>query len=256
MKDFKLKEAEHVVSPRANKKLVDRTVTKIKETGDITPKEYIEVIQPNKKGNRIKDVEAELVEAKQTNSLGVPPTFFDLSLQEQAMLMFYLSSDFEHPLTHKKTHMNILHSYISAYLSDTEIKSIWEIIELRNEHGDIMGYKSKVKNSKKYAEVQSRALIKFNENPKITEVWNDLVKMTLGAEPADLLRNAIIQDALYAEQYQDKNANRKLAVDILGMGGEKAGASVNVFLDGGGKELVEALSGDKYVVKKEDLEVE
>lgn len=256
MKDFKLKDAEHVIKPRSNKKLVDETVKRIKETGEVTPKEYIEITQPNKKQNRIKEVEPQLLKAKEAGTLGVPPSFFDLSIQEQSMLMFYLSSDFVHPITGKPTHMNILQSYISAYMEKSEVLQIWEIVELTNKDGETYDTKLKIKNPKRYADVQAKALTKFNQNPKITETWQDMVKLTFGSDPGDMIRNAILQDALYSEQQADKNANRRMAIDILGLGKEHQGNILNVFLDGGGKELADALKHDEYIVTVADLEVD
>lgn len=256
MKDFKLKDAEHVVKPRSNKKLVDETVAKIKETGEVSPKDYIEVTQSNKKQNRIKDVEPQLIKAKNEGSLGVPGSFFDLSIQEQSMLMFYLSSDFVNPITDKKTHMNIVQSYVTAYLTEDEIKQIWKLQEITDGDGNVYATKLRVKNTKKYAEMQANALAKFNQNAKIQEVWQDLVRLSFGADPGDMIRNAILQDALFSEDKTDKNANRRMAVDILGLGKENQGNTLNVFLDGGGKELAQALGKDDYVVVEDDLKID
>ena len=167
------------------------------------------------------------------------------------MLMFYLSSDFVHPVLQKRTHMNILYSYVTAYLDDDELKKIWTFEVMED-----MSLKLRVKNSKKYAEVQSKALETFNRNPLIVEVWNDLVRMSFGADPESLIKNAIIKDALYSDNNADKNSNRRMAIDILAMNKESGNNTLNVFLDGGGKELTEALSRDDFIVVENDLEVD
>jgi len=253
MKDFELKNTGNLQKKRSNKKLEEEAAQRIKETQNVTPSDYLTVTNPKKKNNKAKEVEPELVKAKEENHLGVPNTFYDLSIQEQSMLMFYLSSDFEHPITGKRTHMNIIQSYVSAYLDEDEIEKIWNIFY--DDDGNVE--KIKIKNSKKYAELQQKAMMTFNSNPKIKEAWNDLVEMTFGAEPQELIKNAILQDALYAEQASDKNSNRKLAVEILGMN-EKSddSTSVNVFLHGGGKELTEIMPADSDIVTAKDLEVD
>jgi len=43
------------------------------------------------------------------------------------------------------------------------------------------------------------------------EAWNDLIRLTFGANPEDMIRNAIMTDAIYAENAADKNANRRMA---------------------------------------------
>lgn len=247
MKEFSLKDADNVVKKRSNKKLTENKIAKIKETGEVTASDYLEVMQPKKQKDYIGEVEPELAKARNENQLGVPSSFFDLTIKEQSMLMFYLSPDFVHPITNKRTHMNILHSYITAYLDDDEIGKVWEITK--------SGKIGKIKNYKKYAEVQAKAIEVFNKNPMITEAWNDLVKMTFGAEPETLIKNAILHDALHAEAPADKNANRKMALEILGVNRE-ASNTVNVFLDGGGRELVEVLdSKDNMITTESDLEI-
>lgn len=247
MKEFSLKDADNIVKKRSNKKLTEETIAKIKETGEVTPKDYLEVMQPKKKGDYVNEVEPELAKARNENQLGVPSSFFELTIREQSMLMFYLSPDFVHPITGKRTHMNILHSYITAYLEDDEIGKIWQLTD----KGNI----GKIKNYRKYAEVQAKAIEVFNKNPMITEAWNDLVRMSFGAEPETLLKNAILQDALHSDNPADKNANRRMALEILGVNKE-SGNTVNVFLDGGGRELVEVLeTADNMITTESDLEI-
>lgn len=251
MKDFELKDADNIVKKRSNKKLQEEAVKRIKETGHVSASDYLQVTNPKKKTNAIKDVEPELVKAKEENHLGVPSTFYELTPQEQSMLMFYLSSDFIHPLTNKRTHMNILQSYLAAYVSDDDIEKTWEIKEDK-EGNRALG---KVKNSKKYTELNTSAIQRFNQNPVMMEAWNDLVRLTFGANPEDMIKTAIMKDALYAENQADKNANRRMAIDILGIADERNQQSINIFLDGGGKELAEVYSDDDYIVTMDDLDV-
>ena len=250
MKDFELKDADNIVKKRSNKKLQEEAVKRIKETGQVSASDYLQVTNPKKKTNAIKDVEPELVKAKEENHLGVPSTFYELTPQEQSMLMFYLSSDFVHPVTNKRTHMNVLQSYIAAYVDDDEIGKTWEIKEDKQGNRTL----GKVKNARKYAELNTLAIQRFNQNPVMMEAWNDLVRLTFGANPEDMIRNAIMKDALYAENQADKNANRRMAIDILGLGEDKSNQSINIFLDGGGKELAEVYSDDDYIVTMDDLE--
>ena len=252
IKDFELKDAGNIVKKRSNKKLQEEAVKRIKDTGNVTPSDYLQVTNPKKKSNLVKEVEPELVKAKEENQLGVPSTFYKLTPQEQSMLMFYLSSDFVHPITNKRTHMNVLQSYIASYVDDDEISKIWEVIETPNGETKL----GKIKNYKKHTELQAHAIQRFNQNPLMIETWNDLVRMSFGAEPAQMIKTAIMKDALYSEETHDRNANRKMAIEILGMKEETQNQSVNIFLDGGGKELAQVFSNDEYVVTMDDLEVD
>lgn len=252
MKDFELKDAGNVVKKRSNKKLQEEAVERIKKEKHVSASDYLQVTNPKKKTNLVKEVEPELAKAKEENHLGVPSTFYQLNPQEQSMLMFYLSSDFVHPVTNKRTHMNILQSYIAAYVDDDDIEKTWEIKE-DAEGNRKMG---KIKNSKRYAELQAKAIATFNQNPVMMEAWNDLVKLTFGADPKDMIKTAIMKDALYADKPADKNANRKMAIDILGMDENTEGQSINIFLEGGGKELAQVFSDDEYIVTMDDLEVD
>ena len=251
MKDFELKDADNIVKKRSNKKLQQEAVERIKETGHVSASDYLQVTNPKKKTNSVKEVEPQLAKAKEENHLGVPSTFYQLTPQEQSMLMFYLSSDFVHPVTNKRTHMNILQSYIAAYVEDDEIGKVWELKE--DEHGNRK--LGRIKNAKKYAELQTLAIQRFNQNPVMMEAWNDLIRLTFGANPEDMIRNAIMTDAIYAENAADKNANRRMAIDILSLGQDKQNQSINIFLDGGGKELAEVYKNDDYIVTIDDLDV-
>lgn len=254
MKDFKLKGAEEYIKPRTNKKLAEEAVQRTKDTKEVTPEDYIGIVNPKKKGDSIKEVEPELIKAKEEGQLGVPNSFFELSIEEQSMLMFYLSSDFINPITGKRTHMNILHSYVTAYLSEEEIEKVWNI------EFDKKGKVTKfaVKNPKKYASLQASAISKFHQNPAMNQAWQDLIKMTFGANPEDMVKQAILKDALEGETSSDRNTNRRMAIDILGLtqSDKDEAQGVNIFLEGGGKELAEVFKNKNTIVTADDLEVE
>ena len=251
MKEFELKDADNVIKPRANKKLQDEAVERIKETKHVTASDYVSVVNPKKKNNRVKEVEPELVKAKEENHLGVPNSFYNLDVQEQTMLMLYLSPDFINPLTGNRTHMNVLESYVATYLDEKEIEDIWEVVQKKDKR-----YVTQVKSPKKYAQLKKNAVEAFS-NPVLKETWNDMVRMTFGANPEDMLKNAILQDALYAEKSSDKNANRKMALDIFKVSEKEQNNTLNVFVQGGGKEMADVLrqAGDEYVTTEDDLEV-
>lgn len=259
MKDFKLRGSDNIIKKRANKQLIDDDLKHIKETGEVTPKEYLSVTKPKKKGDNISKVDVEMQKAKDENQLGVPDSFYELNAEEQAMLMFYLSSDFVHPVTCKHTHMNVLQSYITAFLDEDDIFSIWEKKIKKNEDGEEVLVTGKVKNYKKFANVKLEAMGMFKKNPNMQKAWTDMVKMSFGEDPKEMVRNAILTDSLYSEDNTDKNQNRKMAVDILGLKEDKeADVSINLFTDGGGKELVRAtkgLTGDEFTTDEDDLEI-
>ncbi len=253
MKDFKLSGAEEVVRKRTNKKLADDTVERVRSTKRVTAKDYMTLAQPKKKKDRLGEVEVEVAKMKRENMLGVPSAFYELDKQEQGMLMFYLSSDFVHPLTRRHTHMNVVQSYVAAYLDDDEVFGIWEKVGDK----ETGFYAGKVKNYKKYNALQIAAAERFNAKPMMKEAWEQMMQMSFGMNPEDLLKSAIMSDALYGNDYRDKNANRKMAIDILGLNKDTDIGGVNVFLDGGGKELVDvvaALTKDKTLVTQDDLE--
>ena len=252
IRDFGLKESGNIVKKRGNKKLAMETAEGIKAKGFVGAEDYVKVIKDE---GAVRVVEKELGEMKESNALGVPNSFYELTVPEQGMMMFFLSRDFVHPITRKRTHMNVTQSYIASHLNEDEIFSIWE----KNEMPDDCVYVGKVKNYKKLHELETKALGVFSMNSKMGEVWRSLSAMTFGVNPEDLLKTAILQDALHSDDYRDKNANRKMALEMLGIGKEKEseGARVNVFTEGGGKELAEVLqkfSNQSTVVTIDDLE--
>lgn len=265
MKDFKLRGTEHLTKSRVNRKLQEEEIKRVKETGSVDEKSYLAITNPKKKSDYVKDTEIELSKAKEENSLGVPNSFYDLNKQEQSMLMFFLSSDFVHPILNKRTHMNMLYSYIAAFIDDKELSQIFEI-EYSKVQGENEGETKveptgikRVKNYRKHSEVEMKATAMFNSNPAMKEAWNDLIEMSFGADPAVMIKNAILKDAIEGENYQDKNANRKMAISMLGLDKQESetGNTVNVFVDGGGQEFLKSLqqgTNDPTLTTAEDLD--
>lgn len=259
IKEFNVKQGGRLSgAPKENKKLVDEAIKRVKETKHVTEDDYLLISN----AKREKEVEVELVQAKKENALGVPNTFYELTLPEQSMLMFYLSNDFIHPMTGKRTHMNMLMSYITAYVSDEEVKKVFKERVVYDDAGNVLDVVyDKVKNYKKYNEWKIEALKAFNQNTQIKKAWNGLVEMTFGIEPQELLKAVILQDALTAETAGDRNANRKMMIDMLGIGKEyeQHGNQFNVFLQGGGSELastIKQVTEDDYIVTEDDLSVD
>lgn len=249
-----------MVKPVKNKKLTKEVIDKVKETNTMTKEDYVQIAS----NNAIKEVEPQALKMKEENALGVPHSFYDLSIENQNMIMFYLDPDFYNEDILEKTHMNVLASYVTAYLDEKEIEKIWDIrkVPVKDDKGNVLGwdFEKKIKNYKKYNETKVKALETFHKNPKIHETWQGLIKLHFGVNPKDLLQNAILQDALHAQNYQDKNANRKMAMDMFGMGKEtNNGIQINVYEDGGGKNLAHAIKNfteDDYVVTDDDLDVD
>ena len=244
-----------MVKPIKNKKLAEETVKKVKDTGKIEKEDYVILT----KNDKIKDVAPEAVAMVQENSLGVPNSFYELSVENQNMLMFYLDPEFYNDELGCKTHMNVLASYVSAYLEPKEIHTVWKIEYVKDDDGVVVDVKKKIKNYKKYNEIKIKAMEAFHQNPEIHNTWRGLIELHFGVNPKDLLQNAILQDALYAENHYDKNTNRKMAMDMLGLGKDvNNGVQINVFEDGGGKHLAQAikdLTDDDYIVTEDDLDV-
>ena len=256
IKEFDIKQGGRAPKKRANKKLVDEAMARVKGTGEISEDDYLAIT----KAGRENEVEPEVAKMKSENALDVPNSFFELTIPEQSMLMFYLSRDYVCPFTYKRTYMNMLHSYATSHLDEKEINKIWTIDVVRDETGSVVDYKLKIKNHDKYNRTNKDALRAFNNNPDIVKAWSELVKMKFVIQPEDLIKTAIIQDALEAENYKDRNQNRKMALDILQIGQKIDQAQMfNVFLQGGGAELAEAaknLSDNQFITTKDDLKVD
>lgn len=259
IKEFGVKQGGRLSgSPKENKKLVDEAINRVKETKRVTEDDYLLIAN----AERESEVQAEMVKAKEENSLGVPNSFYDLTLPEQSMLMYYLSNDFYHPLIQKRTHMDMLMSYITAYVSDEEIMKVYKPRSVLNDKGVVVDVVyDKVRNYTKYNEWKVEALKSFNSSPQIKKAWNHLVEITFGIEPKELLKAVILQDALTADTAGDRNANRKMMIDMLGIGKEHEaqGQQFNVFLQGGGRELastIKDVTGDEYIVTEDDLSVD
>ena len=242
---------------KKNKELVEEAIKRVKETKEVSDDDYLTITQAGKE----KEVQFEMAKAKEENALGVPNSFYELTLPEQSMLMYYLSNDFYHPLLGVRTHMNMLVSYITAYIPDEEVKKVYKKREIYNENGDLVDIRyDKIKNYTKYNQWKVESLKAFNQNPQIKKAWNELVEITFGIEPRELLKAVILQDALTADTAGDRNANRKMMIDMLGIGKEHDTApQFNVFMQGGGSELastIKQFTEDDYIVTEDDLSVD
>lgn len=264
MKDFSLKGAEKKVSGKVNKKILDETVKEIKDNKQVTEKDYVTLISPKGKSQdrdkALRQVQPELATAKRENLFAVPSKFYDLTPVEQSMLMFYTSSDFVNPVTNKRTHMDVLQSYITACVEEDDLFKVFDKVE-KDVNGVVNYVTGKVISPRRYATMKQKALETWNANPDLREVFSDMVAVEFGADPETMLKNAILTDALYAKEYQDKNQNRKMALDILGVGKQKDEDRnhVDIYVGGGGSKLVEMvvnITGDKYGVTDDDFVVD
>jgi hypothetical protein len=253
--DFKLKGTEDMIASKPKRSSAKKRVEGIKGKEKIDAVDYVAVLNPKGKKDNVDEVAEEMAVAVANNHLGLPKTFYELTREEQTMAMFYFSSDFIHPMFGKRTHMNPLMAYVTAYLDEDDIRKVWKVVEGEDGEAFVKG----VKNYAKYGELELKAIKAFNDNPSMRDTLTDMMVMAMGAKPEEKLKLAIFSDALHSDNYNDRNANRRMLIDILGIKkDQQPQQQVNLYFESGGNKLIKnvvEMTGDTALVVESDFEV-
>jgi len=178
-------------------------------------------------------------------ALQIPPEIVELPIKAQEMLSFYLDKDYENKITYKKTYNNIIESYIACLENQDFLEDVFLAEKVYDEYGKPISIKITPNPDKKhiYLRLKQHAISFWNEHnlQSVVPIFKKL--MLGGVKQEDMLKDAIVDDALYHEDIAYKMRNRTLATKILGMDKPKQQSGQNVWLIGGGKDFGKHLAG-------------
>lgn len=188
--------------------------------------------------NAIKDKTIEQYEneiALSEGALSIPKEILELPPKAQYVLAFYNDKDFVNKETGKNTYQDIVESYIAATEDSSFVSKAF-----KEQDGMIV---PDAENKQIYMKIKQRAISFWNNNSlsQLVEVFKKL--MYGGRKQEEILKDAIIDDALYHDDINIKIKSRNQAIKILGMDKNVQVLGQDVWLKGGGREFGKHLSG-------------
>lgn len=188
--------------------------------------------------NAIKDKTIEQYEneiALSEGALSIPKEILELPPKAQYVLAFYNDKDFVNKETGKNTYQNIVESYIAATEDTSYVAKAFKEVD-----GVMV---PDAENKQIYMKIKQRAISFWNNNQlsQLVEVFKKL--MYGGRKQEEILKDAIIDDALYHDDINIKIKSRNQAIKILGMDKNVQTMGQDVWLKGGGREFGKHLSG-------------
>ncbi len=212
-----------------------REVEPLKDLDEVT---YFEALKENK----LDTYENEI--ALSEGALTIPKEILELPKQAQHMLSFYNDKDWINKETAKKSFNNIVESYIASLDDSSWVDEIFTRFDTYDKDGNIIGYGAIVNPEKKaqYMMLKQKAISYWNNN-NLQQVVDVFKKLMLGGrKQEDLLKDSIIEDALYHEDDNYRLRSRNQAIKIMGMDKNVQMQGQDVWLKGGGREFGEHLA--------------
>ena len=200
---------------------------------------YMEALKQGK----LDEYENEIALSK--GALQIPTEIVELPIKAQEMLSFYLDKDYENKITYRKTYNNIVESYIACLENQKFLEDVFIVEPVYDENGKMIRVSTKPNPDKKniYLRLKQHAISFWNEH-NLQQVVPIFKKLMLGGiKQEDMLKDAIVEDALYHEDTAYRMRNRTLATKVLGMDKPKEQSGQNVWLIGGGKDFGKHLAG-------------
>lgn len=199
---------------------------------DIDENIYIQAI----KNQSLEQYENEL--ALVEGALSIPKEITELPLRAQYMLAFYNDRDYVNAETGKKTYQDIVESYIATLEDSSFIAKAFNEEEFNDGKGNVFTKKVPNPNEKHiYMRVKQHAISFWNNNnlSQMVDIFKKL--MYGGRKQEEVLKDAIIDDALYHEDNKFKLSSRNQAIKIMGLDKNVQVLGQDVWLKGGGKEF-------------------
>ena len=207
-----------------------RNVEPLKELDE---KVYFEALKEKK----IDTLENEIALAGK--SLTIPREIMELPIQAQTVLSFYNDKDFMNEETGNKVYNNIVESYIASLDDTSWVADIFEKFTISDRDGNAVGYRTMVKPEKKtqYTMLKSKAISFWNEHNlnQVIDIYKQL--MLGGRKREDMLKDAIVDDALFHPDDNYRLKSRAQAIKVMGMDKNVVMQGLDVWLKGGGKEF-------------------
>jgi hypothetical protein len=189
--------------------------------------------------------------------MGLPVAYMGLEDVAQKMLMYYIEPNVLEPNSREETQGNILASFMMAYPN----KKIFEdlFITERQESGvdgsgnsvfEWVTYKNPEKaNTLLRIRQMAGAYFRKNRLKELVKPMKDIM-LQGGFKDEEILEQEIMNDALAKDKSNYTARMRSLAVKVKGMEKKNSLQQINVYVEGGGKELnrtiIEASGNDSY----------
>lgn len=176
-------------------------------------------------------------------ALAIPKEIMELPIRAQYLLSFYHDKDYVNPETGKNTYNNIVESYIATIEDSSFVKKAFVEQEFADAKGNVVvKIVPNPENKHIYMRVKQHAISYWN-NHNLSQHVDIFKKLMLGGrKQEDMLKDAIVEDALYHEDANFKMRSRNQAIKVLGMDKNIQVTGQDVWLKGGGKEFGKHLS--------------
>lgn len=207
---------------------------------DIDENTYFHAI----KNKELEQYENELVLSE--GVISIPKEITELPIRAQYMLAFYNDRDYVNAETGKKTYQNIVESYIATLEDSSFVAKAFIKQKQEDAKGNIqVSIIPNPENKQIYMRVKQHAISFWNNNnlSQVVDIFKKLLHG--GRKQEDVLKDAILDDALYHEDLKFKTSSRNQAIKVLGLDKNVQVMGQDVWLKGGGKEFGQHLS--KYL---------
>lgn len=202
----------------------------------------------------VKDMTLEQYEneiALSEGTLSIPEEITQLPMRAQYMLAFYNDRDFVNEETGKKTYQDIVESYIATLEDSSFVAQAFLEKEFNDGKGNVFIKKvPNPANKQIYMRIKQHAISFWNNN-NLSQLVDIFKKLLYGGRrQEEVLKDAILDDALYHDDLKFKISSRNQAIKVMGMDKNVQTLGQDVWLKGGGKEfgkhLASYLGNDGY----------
>ena len=222
--------------------------------------------------DKVKDGSLELYEnefALMEQAIDLPPAFMRLEEQQQQMILLYLEPEYLETYSGKYTKDDVFASFLATYKNKDLLNKIFatdEVVVGTDSEGNKLTREIKVINQDympQYLRLKAyaKSLWKSNNLKEMVKTMREIMSND-GFKDEELLERSIIDDALAKDKSAYTMRNRSLAVKIKGMEKSNALQQINVYVEGGGRQLnrtiIESSGNDNYElgIEKEEGEEE
>lgn len=202
----------------------------------------------------VKDMTLEQYEneiALSEGTLSIPKEITELPMRAQYMLAFYNDRDYINEETGKKTYQDIVESYIATLEDSSFVAQAFLEQEFNDGKGNVFIKKvPNPANKQIYMRIKQHAISFWNNN-NLSQLVDIFKKLLYGGRrQEEVLKDAILDDALYHDDLKFKISSRNQAIKVMGMDKNVQTLGQDVWLKGGGKEfgkhLASYLGNDGY----------
>jgi hypothetical protein len=176
-------------------------------------------------------------------ALSIPKEITELPVKAQYVLAFYNDKDYVNKETGKNTYHDIVESYIAATEDSSFVKQAFIEQEFNDGKGNV--FTKMVPNPENkhiYMRVKQYAISYWNNN-NLSQLVDIFKKLLYGGrKQEEILKESIVDDALYNDDINVRIKSRNQAIKVLGMDKNVQTMGQDVWLKGGGKEFGKHLS--------------